>query len=182
MKKLIAITLLCLHTFSICGHLLLYQYSLFITYRIFNERISQNVYNLNDLVEIKIPLVNPINQNWRKYASVSGRVQFRLKSYNYVKLKLTPHAIYLACIPNYEKTKLSNHNIINAKDIDDIPVKKKDHVPFGKLADIGKYNPGGTCFAFKPAIIMLSVKKEHFAAATIDTEIQCAKPPPKFIV
>ena len=37
------------------------------------------------------------------------------------------------CIPNYTTTHLSCQNIIYVKQIPDIPVPKKEHVPFGKV-------------------------------------------------
>jgi len=112
---------------------LLYQYFVYQSDKFFNEQISKNRYNLSDLVEIKIPIHNSVTQNWKGYESINGQIQFKNTCYNYVKLKLTADTIYLKCIPNYEKTRLFNQNIINAKEISDIPVNKNSHVPFGKV-------------------------------------------------
>jgi hypothetical protein len=133
LKKLIAITLLLVHLFNIGGQLALHQFLVYKSDKFFNEQIGKNYYNLNDLTEIRIPINIPKAVTWQSYVKVAGRVQFKNTAYNYVKIKITQSAIYLLCVPNYETTHLCNHNIIDASHIDDIPVPKKNHVPFGKL-------------------------------------------------
>src|ERR1700744_5809789 len=99
--------------FIICGHLALYQYAVYQSDKLFNDMISKNMYNIHDLVEIKVPQHIGTIQNWRVYERINGQVQFKNTCYNYVKLRLTKDTIYLICIPNYEKTRLFNQNIIN---------------------------------------------------------------------
>ncbi len=142
--------------FTICGQMALYQYFVYQSDKVFNERISKNLYNVHDLVEIKLPAHTQVVQNWSAYERINGQVQFKNKCYNYVKLKLTRDTIYLMCVPNYEKTRLFNQNIIDAKLFGDIPVNKKNHVPFGKTVDLGKYNYPVTLFQFMPPVITLN--------------------------
>jgi len=133
LKKLIAITLLVSHLFSTGGYIAFYHYLKYRSDVFFNEQTAQNKYNKNDLVEIKIPIEMPNLSDWAAYENVSGTVQFEEASYNYVKMKMTRHAVYLMCVPNYKTTVYSTTNVIVARDIKDIPVPKKDHVPFLKL-------------------------------------------------
>ncbi|MGZ3833268.1 MAG: hypothetical protein ACXVB0_07090, partial [Mucilaginibacter sp.] len=140
MKKLIAISLLVLQLFSLYGYMALYEYRVYQSDRLFNEQISENRYKLDDLVAVKVPVNMPTIQDWKDYVFVSGQVQFKNNCYNYVKLKMTRDTIYLMCIPNYNKTKLINQNIIDARKIADIPVSKKGRVPFGKGNSLGIYN------------------------------------------
>jgi hypothetical protein len=179
LKKLIAIALLCLQIFTICGHILFYQYFVYQSDKLFNDQISKNRYNVNDLVEIKVPLRTPAAQNWHQFESISGQVQFKNTCYNYVKLKLTRDTIYLVCIPNYEKTRLYNQNIINAKDIADIPVNKKDHVPFGKIVSLDNYNHVLTSYKFTPAIALLAVRNSGFYPDNAEHYIAVPEQPPK---
>ncbi len=37
--------------------------------------------------------------------------------------------MYLLCIPNHDKTRLINANVIYAKQVNDIPMSKKSHLP-----------------------------------------------------
>jgi len=115
------------------GPLLMHAIAVYRSDQFFNEQISKNLYNISDLTEICVPADNPGVTGWMRYVNMTGRVQFGETAYNYVKIRMTRTAIYLVCIPNYPTTRLCNHNIIDARKIPDIPVSKKQHVPFAKL-------------------------------------------------
>ncbi len=133
MKKLIAINLLVIFLFNIGGQLAFHEYLVYQSDKFFNDQISKHHYNVDDLAEIRIPVNMPNMPEQGRYENLNGRVQFGNTAYNYVKIKITKNAIYLMCIPNYTTTHLSCQNIINVKQIPDIPVPKKEHVPFGKV-------------------------------------------------
>jgi hypothetical protein len=133
LKKLIAHTLLFIHLFSIGGPLAVHQCLVYQSDKLFNDQISKNYYNIDDLIEVRIPVNMPNASDWKEYENLSGQVQFANSGYNYVKMKVTRNAIYLMCIPNYKTTHLISQNIIYAPQIQDIPASKKDHVPFGKI-------------------------------------------------
>ena len=152
MKKLIALSLLFIHLFNIGGQLLFYEYALYQSDKLFDEQINQNRYNPDDLTEVRIPANIPGIADENNYEYINGRVQFGNTAYNYVKIKITRTAIYLVCIPNYATTHLSNQNIINAMQIPDIPVPKKDHVPFGKI-NLACYNYQNIHFKFTIPLI-----------------------------
>jgi hypothetical protein len=134
LRKLIAISLLSIHLVNLTGQLALYQYLIYRSDVFFNKQIDKNRYNINDLTEIKLQIKQPGGFNdWKNYQNICGRLQFKNSAYNYVKMKITASVVYLMCVPNYKTTHLSNQNIINARQIPDIPVPKKEHVPFGKL-------------------------------------------------
>lgn len=152
LKKLIAISLLFIHLFNIGRQLSFYEYLAYQSDKLFNEQIDKNNYNINDLTEIRIPANLPNITDWKNYVNLRGRVQFGEAAYNYVKIKMTRNAIYLICIPNYATTHLFNQNIIDARQIPDIPVSKKDHVPAGKTNAI-TYNHQDIFYKFStPAI------------------------------
>jgi hypothetical protein len=152
-RKLLAISLLCIHLFNIGGALALRQYFVYKTDRFFDAQIDKNLYSVDDLTEIRIPVDMPGITDWARFENLSGQVQFQYSSYNYVKIRITRHAIYLVCIPNYETTHLNTQNIIYAKQIPDIPVSKKEHVPVVKV-NLAVYNCPLQYFVFEiPAII-----------------------------
>ena len=124
-----------------------YEYLAYQSDKLFNEQIDQNRYNVHDLTEIRIPANLPNITDWKNYISLRGRVQFGDAAYNYVKIKMTRTAIYLVCIPNYATTHLSALNIINARQIPDIPVPKKDHLPVGKI-NFTTYNHQNIAYRF----------------------------------
>ncbi|NCD70149.1 hypothetical protein [Mucilaginibacter agri] len=139
MKKLIAIVLLSIHLFNLGGYAVLYQYFIYKSDKLMNEQISRNMFNVHDLVEVKVPVNMPQITSWTSYQRISGQIQFRQGCYNYVKLKLTRDTMYVMCIPNYEKTRLVSANIIYAKNIEDLPISKKDNT-FGKKINLSEYS------------------------------------------
>jgi len=132
MKKLFAAFLLAVYLFNIGGQLVLHQYFSYLSDRYFNEQTNKGRYNVNDLTEIRIPINTPNVTDWPAYESVTGQIQFQNTNYNFVKMRMTRHVMYLMCVPNYNTTHLSAQNIIGAKNIKDLPIPKKDHVPYGK--------------------------------------------------
>lgn len=116
-----------------------------------------NEYAVDDLVPVKVPVSMPTVENWKDYIYLSGQIQFKNNSYNYVKIKMTKDTIYLMCIPNYKKTRLINQNIIDARKIADIPVNKKNHVPLGKTPGLGDYNYQVMQYQFFTPVAQLKV-------------------------
>ncbi|MGZ3778633.1 MAG: hypothetical protein ACXVI9_14130 [Mucilaginibacter sp.] len=158
MKKLVAISFLFLHLFSLYGNMAVYAYCVYRSDKLFNEQVSKNNYKIDDLVEVKVPVKMPTIQNWQEYVSISGQVQLKENCYNYVKLKMTRDTMYLMCIPNYQTTKLNKQNIIDARNVADIPFNKKDHVPFGKGNNLGMFNYTTLQFRFSTPVTTLKQK------------------------
>jgi hypothetical protein len=178
MKKLIAITLLSLHLLSLYGYMAVYEYCVFQSNRLFNEQISQNKYKIDDLVAVKVPVNMPTIQDWKDYSFISGEVQFKNNCYNYVKIKMTRDTIYLMCIPNYEKTRPYNKNIIDARKIADIPVNKKERVPFGKINTLGMYNYQVVQYRFLAPIAILKKRINYTHSNIIKSFIANPGQPP----
>jgi hypothetical protein len=96
------------------------------------SQINNNHYHNSDLVKVKIPVNLPTLQDWTEYELVSGQVQFKNNKYNYAQIKMTRDTLYLLVVPNHDRTKLVNANIIYAKQVNDIPVNKKSQLPLIK--------------------------------------------------
>jgi hypothetical protein len=152
LKKLIAISLLFIHLFNVGGPLALHQYLVYKSDRFYNKQIAKNLYNTQDLTEIKVPVSLHNTVVWSYYQNLEGRIQFKNTAYNYVKIKITKSFIYLLCVPNYETTHLADHNVIYARQISDIPVSKKEHVPFGKIS-LTVYNHELVLYSFSVPLI-----------------------------
>jgi len=177
LKRLLAIALLTIHLFNIGGQLAFHQYMEYKTDKFFDQQISKNLYNVDELTEIKIPVDMPGITDWQRYQNLSGQVQFQNASYNYVKMKMTRHAIYLMCVPNYSTTHYSSQNIICAKQIADIPVPKKDHVPFGKI-NLVMYNYQPSYFHFSIPIAVIGKKTYTNHCVIVDAFITGPGQPP----
>jgi hypothetical protein len=140
MRRLAAISLLFLHLFSVSATLLIHTLAVYRADRFFESQVARGLYNINDLTEVKIPVDLPGIADQTFYQNVLGEVRFENAAYNYVKIKWTHNAIYLKCVPNYSTTRLCGQNIIDAKALPEIPVNKKDHVPFDKMFGVSLYN------------------------------------------
>ena len=127
MKRLFAIAMMLVVLFNLGGYSLFFQYMISRSDNMIINQINNNRYHNSDLVEVKIPVNLPTLQDWTEFETVSGQVQFKNNKYNYAQIKMTRDTLYLLVIPNYERTKLVNANIIYAKQVNDIPVNKKSH-------------------------------------------------------
>jgi hypothetical protein len=148
LKKIIAAFLLFIYLFNVGGQLALHQYLAYLSDKFFTEQTGKGLYNVNDLTEVKLPVNMPGITDWKGYENISGQVQFENQSYNYVKMKITRTALYLMCIPDYQTTRLTNQNIIDARQAKNVPVPKKDHVPYLKTTLADKFSFAFTQFAF----------------------------------
>jgi hypothetical protein len=179
LKKIIAIALLALHMFNLCGHMLLYQYAVYKSDIFFEYQVSHNLYNVNDLVEVKLPVDMPHSAGWPAFESIHGQVKFKEAAYNYVKMKLSGDTIYLMCVPNYKNTRLTSQNIIDARQIANIPVNKKDHVPFGKMFTPGNYSAPVIAYRFSPPVAVLHVIEANIHARAVACHLPTPEQPPR---
>ncbi len=140
-----------------------------------------NKYAVDDLVLVKVPVHMPSLENWEDYAYISGQIKFKNNSYNYVKLKMTKDTIFLMCVPNYKKTKLLNQNIIDARKIADIPISKKDHVPFGKAVSLSDYNYLPIQYAFFTPVVTLKVTVSNTGANLVKCFLPGPIQPPELL-
>lgn len=171
--------MLALLLFNIGGYTLLFQFFIYQSDNSILSRINNNSYNRTDLVEVKIPVHLAI-EDWATYQPISGQVQFKNNNYNYAELKLTRDTMYLLCIPNQDKSRLANANIIYAKEVSDIPANKKSTLPsIKKTANESIYN-----YSFLPYNPVLPVKDvktrpDHSCVAVITTSIDVQGQPPE---
>ena len=105
------------------------------------KQIFDNKIDEAKLIEIKIPVHFPTMQDWTEYAVVEGQIQLKDAYYNYVRLKMTHDTMFFVCIPNATKTRLVHANIIDAKQISDVPLSKKgQESPVKKINTLSDYN------------------------------------------
>jgi len=147
--------------------------------KFFNEQAGRGYYNVQELTEVRIPVNLPGIADWKGYENISGQLRLGDACYNYVKMKMTRTAMYLMCVPNYESTRLSGQNIIEAKAVRHLPVPKKDHVPFGKSIIADSFNFAFVKFNFtsplKIRLIRIALPVQKHIVPTRDIPEQ----PPK---
>lgn len=180
MKRLFAIVFLVIYLFNWGGYLLLQNYLVARADRHMNDLISQNLYDPNSLIEVKVKLNLPGIFEWPDYKNVTGQLQLKNACYNYVKLKFTKDTLYVLCVPNYEKTKLVKSNIIYVKELNDIPTEKKGNNSLTKKGGHDNYD-------HLTLQINFDIARNHDTALTLYHKIRIKHPlislpgqPPEF--
>lgn len=179
MKKRIAIFFLCLHLFSLCATLALHAFMQYRSDRFFEKQISRGLYNLNDLTEIRIPANVPGITDWKDYVDMRGEVLFANGAYNYVKIKMTRTAIYLMCVPNYKTTQLCHENVIDARKFPDIPISKKEHVPFEKANNLSAFHYNGLSYCFLVPVLPVKPSLSSIDFLIVKSPVDAPSQPPE---
>lgn len=180
MKKVFAMAMLALLLFNLGGYSLLFQYFIYRSDASIIENINNNHYSEKDLIEVKIPGHLAMDEDWKDFALISGTVHFKDKSYNYAELKMTRDTMYLLCIPNNDKTRLINANVIYAKNVSDIQSNKKSHTPLvKKVLSENIYNY--TTISYNAFVRPANTKARHdyTFSATVKTAIGIQGQPPE---
>jgi len=107
LKKLTAILLLAIHLFNIVGYTLLFQYFINKSETKLIRQLDENNYAESDLIIIKTPLNLPYYNSTASAERIDGEIKISGVHYRYVKRSISRDTLYLYCIPNTAKTKLS---------------------------------------------------------------------------
>lgn len=124
--------------------------------------LDRNSYNERDLVQIKLALNTPYIQNNSSYERFDGAVEYNGVQYNYVKRMVHNDTLYLYCIPNKEKTNISNAKNSYAKqNADNTSGKSTEQPGLKKVNFFNEYNSTALSFNFD-ACKYLSYKNISF--------------------
>lgn len=137
MKKIGAILLLLILVFNFYGYRWLLSYFEENATARLEQKLDAGDYDVNQLVEVKIPLRVPYQASWSDYETFYGETKWDGKYYQYVKRKLSNDTLYLLCIPHDEKTKIHTAKTDYFKSINNLPFEggpqKSQHASFVKL-------------------------------------------------
>lgn len=120
MKKIATFILLCLLAFNWFGYRLVVSYMQQRNDVMLEVKLNTNSYDEAQLVELKIPMNLPYQNNWTCYERVDGEVEYKGIYYKYVKRKVANDTLYLQCISNTGKATLEtakNDFFKNSNDI-----------------------------------------------------------------
>lgn len=126
MKKTFAILLLSAHLFNLAGYSLFFQFLIQQSDRQIVEKLDNNQYSYNQLVQVKVPLNLPYSTNWNDFERYDGHVDFNGIHYNYVMRKVYNDTLYLLCIPNEKKMQLYHAKSDYQRLLTDAPAKNSD--------------------------------------------------------
>jgi len=83
-------------------------------------RLDQNDYNESELVEMRVSLNLPYQNDQADFERVNGEIEIEGVHYSYVKRKIESGHLVLMCIPNEGKTKLETSKADYFKLINDL--------------------------------------------------------------
>jgi hypothetical protein len=107
-RKIAAILLICLLLFNWYGYRFVTSYLQKKADHQLEARLDVNDYNESQLIEIRVPLNMPYQNNWGEFERHYGEIEISGKIYTYVKRKIEDGNLVLKCIPNTAKQDLKN--------------------------------------------------------------------------
>jgi len=113
--------------FNSGGYDLFFQYMMYRSDVKVFDKINNNHYKHSDLVEVKIPVDMPTQQDWDSYQAISGQVEVKGSRYDYAEIKITRDTLYLRVVPNPDLTKLVKANVLYGKLVNDLPTSNTKH-------------------------------------------------------
>lgn len=108
LRKIAAILLICLLLFNWYGYRFVTNYLKKKADQQLQARIDVNDYAESQLLEIRIPLNMPYQNNSSDFERHYGEIEIGGKLYTYVKRKIEDGYLVLKCIPNTTKQNLKN--------------------------------------------------------------------------
>lgn len=151
MKKLTVILLLAIHIFNLAGYSLLIQHLINDADKYLVQSLDKMTYNDKDLIEVSVPLNMPYLTNTNKFERTDGQLELNGIHYNYVKRKISNDTLYVLCIPNISKTKLSDAKVDYAKQNSDLPSGKNN-----PESPVKKWNFGNDYNCINNEIVLFS--------------------------
>lgn len=111
--------------------------------------LDNNNYNEGDLTQIKFALNMPYMIANKSYERCDGQVELNGIQYNYVKRMVKNDTLYLYCIPNNQKTKISDTKNEYAKQNADYQSgKKSEQSAIQKMNLLSEFNARSLSFSF----------------------------------
>ncbi len=108
MKKILAILLLGILLFNWVGYRFISDYFEAKAFDEMQANIDINNYSSSELISIKVPFSVPYGRNSIQFEKVSGSMEIKGVSYQYVKRRFYNDTLELLCLPNTAKTSVTN--------------------------------------------------------------------------
>lgn len=108
LRKVAAISSICLLVFNWYGYRFVTNYLQKQADKQLEARLDVNDYSEAQLMEIRVPLNMPYQNNSSEFERHYGEIEVNGKIYTYVKRKIEDGVLILKCIPNTQKQNLKN--------------------------------------------------------------------------
>ena len=181
MKKLVAISLICLLFFNWYGFRIVTDLLSTEADQQLESKLDNNLYDESQLIEVKVPLNVPYQNVQSEFERHYGEVEVNGVYYTYVKSKVESGYLVLKCIPNDSKKMIRDagsdyYKMSNGLDQDH--PDKKTNTSVAKQS-IGDFDDQLERFIVKAPVELSSSVYVSFAATLVTSEQAIAAQPPE---
>ena len=174
--------MLAVYLFNLTGYRFFFRYYINQSNQQIAQQADNSRYSDSELTEIKIKLNLPYVTDWSAYERYDGEMELDGKHYNYVKRKVSQDTLYLLCLPNETKTKLSIEKIDYAARVNDMPAGKDNtNSPVKKNILLNEFSQQLIYFDFSVAGAVTDTEKFYAHTHLPDTYIDCIGQPPEIV-
>ncbi len=106
-RKIAAALLLLMLLFNWIGYSFVSDYLQYSSDKNLEQQLDASLYNEDDLIELKLAINLPYQNNWADYERYDGEIEYKGVIYKYVKRKVANDTLYLKCLPNKKKMSLT---------------------------------------------------------------------------
>lgn len=108
MKRLTAISFLCLLLFNIAGYRLWFHYAERRATAQLEASVEQAQYDTAALITLTVPLTLPYQTDWHGWEKIKGEIEIDGIVYQYVQRKVEKGQLVLQCLPNKQRAQLAS--------------------------------------------------------------------------
>jgi len=174
--------MLAVYLFNLTGYRFFFRYYINQSNQQIAQQADNSRYSDSELTEIKIKLNLPYVTDWSGYERYDGEMELDGKHYNYVKRKVSQDTLYLLCLPNETKTKLSIEKNDYAAKVNDMPAGKDNtNSSVKKNILLNEFSQQLIYFDFSVANSITPAEKFYIHTNLQDTYIDCIGQPPEIV-
>lgn len=134
LKRLVSILLLVVFLFNVGGYYLVFIGLHHRSDLLLSKKIETNRYDINETIELKIPVTLPYPLQQNGFERVDGKFEHQGTFYKLIKQKLENDTIYIVCIRDVESKRLANTLKDYVAKTNDLPANSKSALNlFGKF-------------------------------------------------
>ncbi|ULQ55811.1 hypothetical protein KJS94_14270 [Flavihumibacter rivuli] len=143
------------YLFNLLGYTLLFEYIEERSDRQLVQKLDENRYSEDQLIEIKIPLSLPYGTDWPDYRREDGEVEIDGKIFSFVKKKISNDTVYLKCLPNTAKDQLTLARHDYNRKANDLPTGEAGGSLLKKATGLFSYSLQLTSFDLTTPVILV---------------------------
>ena len=183
LRKVAAISLICLLVFNWYGYRFVTNYLQKKADKQLEARIDVNDYYESQLIEIRVPLNMPYQNNSSDFERHYGEIEVNGEIYTYVKRKIEDGVLILKCIPNTEKQNIKNADniLFTANNGLDQEHNAKNNSPLTNIAKtlLGEYDAEQQNYDLKALQNMINDRAQTEASFLKTVSLPVAEQPPE---